>query len=651
MLGRYSVTRDFPLNAVGTVGRGLVEAAVAGLLLLALLGAGLSLADLRLGNWTAPLAALLGTVGALMLRQLPSGRTMRWDWTGPLLLTAALVAALYWVLSFSSAQPSDFGVYWRCGAQARLPLTAWIEAHCQSEYLAPSAVYWRRSLFYTVPLLAPAGPNYLLLKLGNAVLLLAGFAALWAGVRAFGGARFALLALLGALLGPEAWFALTLATPDHVAVPAVVIALLALARLVRGTVGRPPWGAAFVLGLAVTVADQARSIGPILLLATGLAIVLGYGALRARLEAGAAAVGLYLALSAGLGLLSAGVPSYPATLAQMLATLDLSAPTDWLGTYRFVQYAWPVVPEELRDEVALSHILAEATGGARQLLPWLWARLQILFSGAGYPVFAALALPENPDTADIAAVSVPAAPWLAGMLALLPRPVIGAALAGMLLPAPNPLAVAARCWLAAFLLLVVGLGEVQPRYVVLAWPAVAILAASAMMRQPAAAGTLRHGAAAPLAGAAAILALLLLVTAGAPLLRPHLAFPLPAGAVLASARPDCPGSPVLLLRNRSITIRLPEGTDCALLRLTLPPGWQEIGTVVTRAEPVFRFQRPPAFPLDYAFGGEASATLGERMAAWHQAAPPPGEQEILLRVTRRAPGEATLVLLLPVRLR
>jgi hypothetical protein len=648
MLGHRFTTREFPLN-LGARPR-LAETAVAGLLLLALLGAGLSPADSALGSWAAPLAALLGAIGALMLRRLPPGRTERPDRTGPLLLAIALVAALYWVLSFSSAQPSDFGIYWRCGAEAKLPLTAWIEAHCQSHYLAPSTVYWRRSLFYTALLLAPAGPNYLLLKLGNAVLLLTGFAALWAGARAFG-ARFAVLTLLGALLGPEAWFALTLATPDHIAVPAVVFALLALARLIGGTMGGPPWGAALVLGLAVFVADQARSIGPILLVATGLVVALGSGALWARLATAAAAVGLYLALSAGLGVLSAGAPSYPATLAQMLATLDLGAPTDWLGTYRFVQYAWPVVPEKLRDGFALSHILAAATGGAGQLLPWLWARLQILFSGEGYPTFAALALPENPDTAEIAAVSVPSAPWLPGVLALLHRPVIGAAAVGLLLPAPNPLAVAARCWLVAFLLLVVGLGEVQPRYLVLAWPAVAILAASAVMRQPAEAGALWRGAAAPLTWAAAILALLLLATGGAPLLRPHLAFPLPKGAVLAEAGPDCPGSPVLLLRNRSITLRLPEGTDCALLHLTVPSGWQKMGMVVTRAETVFRFQRPPASPLEYAFGGEAPATLGERMATWHEAAPAPGEREILLRVTRRAPGEATLVLLLPLRLR
>ncbi len=624
------------------------NAAIAGLLVLALGGAALIPAGTWLGGWLAPVAALIGAAAALLLRRVPIGTIGQRDVTGPVLLGMAAAAILTWVLSFSSTQPSDFGVYWRCGDAARLPVLDWIEVDCQSSFLPPSTVFWRRSLFYTAPLFAPWGAGDFLLKLGNAALMLVGLFALWAGARAAAGPRFAAVALAAALSGPEAWFSLTLATPDHVAVPAVVLTLLALARILEGAERDIDWKAAVGLGIVVFVAAQARSIGPILLLAIGLAILAGKGPTWRRLATAAIALGLYLMLTAGLSWLTAGAPAFPATVLQLLAVLDLGAAANWASAYSFIQFVLPIVPEEARQGFTLSHILAEATGGAAQLPYWLLSRLRLLFDGGGYLFFATHALAENPDTVVSAAVSAPSAPGLGGLLALLPRPAVGAALIGLFLPAQTPLTLAARCWLVAFLLLVVGLGEVQQRYVTLVWPAVAILAASAVLPAQRAVPPLR-GATPALAGALGFLLLLLLFAAVAPRFRPLVAFPMQGGVTPVAAE-DCPPA-FATIHNRSVTIRPPPEASCGALRLTLPETWREAGIAVSRTDMVFRFQQPPPFTLTYAFGEGPEETLGERMAAWHRVAPPPGRHELLLRVTRRNGHEGDLLLLLPIRLR
>lgn len=596
-----------------------------------------------LGSFAIALAAM-GMLAALVAPRWLIRDRPDFGGVARLSLIVLAVAALAVALWVPASQPSDFGVYWRCGAAAGLPFADWIQA-CQSAYLPASSVFWRRSLFYT-SLIQGLGGDYAALRVVNAALFASTLYLLHRGARAEGGHRFAFVALLAAALFPEFWFALPLATSDHIALPCVVLALLAMARMQRAA---PPWWLGLALGVIIFVSDQGRSVGLLMILTLLLLLIVGQGRLGVRVAVVAPAVGSHLLLSAGLESLLADLPTNPGSLLQFLASRDLSRPNDFASLYRLVVHVWPIVPAEEATRLALWRILAEFLGGAGHVFGYLAERLQVSFAGSGYYFFAANALPGNPDSAATAEPALSWSPWVEAHLGLVMRPAMGAALIGVLLAADRPLTRAALAWIGVFFLVVVGLSEVQARYVALIWPAVAILAAAPFLARPTGVAAL-HKAAGPGLAAAALLALLGLYAALAPLARPGIAWSF-AGAT-APATAECPAPSRLDPENRSVTIRLADDAPCAILRLPVPAGWQEAGFAVSRGELVWLFQQPGVFPLRHRFNAEGpEGALGAAMASWQRVPLQADGSDLLIRLDRIAPGAAEWIVFLPLKLR
>lgn len=585
------------------------------------------------------LLAALGGLAALSAPRWLGAAGGGWALAGRALLALLVLASLSFALLLPANQPSDFGIYWRCGAAVGTPLREWLEL-CQSVYLRPSSVFWRRSLFYTAPILGLGG-DYAVLRAANALLLALTLWLLHRAARGEGGERFALIALLAAALFPEFWFALPLATSDHVALPCIVLALLAMARMQRAM---PPWWLGLALGALIFLADQARSIGPLLMLTLMLLLILGRGRFLARLPVVALALATQTLLGAGLQSLLAGLPVNPGSTLQFLAARDLARPNDFASIFQFITHVWPVTPPDLQQQLGITRILAEFLGSAGLVFGYLAERLAASFNGAGYYFFATNGLPANPDSAATAEPVLGWSPWMQSHLGVVMRPALGAAAIGALLATERPLLRAALAWVGVYVLVVIGLGEVQPRYITLIWPAVAMLAAAPFLPRPAG---LRQAVPA-LGGAVAVLATLGLYAALAPLARPSMGWSFTAAS--AAATPQCPAAR-LDIANRSVTLHLPPEAPCAVLRLPVPSGWREAGFAVSRGELVWLFQQPEPFPLTHRFGAEGPALgLERQVAAWHAVPLPPDGTDLLVRLDRVAPGAAAWVIHLPIRL-
>jgi hypothetical protein len=186
-----------------------------------------------------------------------------WNRVGICFLGISIFITFLWAWKFDSVQISDFGVYFRCGAEISQDIEKWVD-DCQSNYLHKNLIYWGRSLLYTTPLASFTGADYPALKLYNATLHTVTMFLWFFGLRQYYGPRIALASTLLLLLYPEWWFTITLATTDNAALLCVVAFILLLPKLNR--CGR---GGLIILGLSLILfaANLLRAIGPILMLA------------------------------------------------------------------------------------------------------------------------------------------------------------------------------------------------------------------------------------------------------------------------------------------------------------------------------------------------------------------------------------------------
>jgi hypothetical protein len=125
-------------------------------------------------------------------------------------LLISFLARLGWVLAFGSYQMNDFGDYLQCAADVAVNGDPAQSVHCRNA----DSLYWRRSAFYTYPLVLLFGQSLLALKIVN--ICLASFSGLFfylAGRNLFG-ARTAAIGLLFFIWHPDLWYSVTLASHD-----------------------------------------------------------------------------------------------------------------------------------------------------------------------------------------------------------------------------------------------------------------------------------------------------------------------------------------------------------------------------------------------------------------------------------------------------
>lgn len=384
-----------------------------------------------------------------------------------------------WALKFDSIQVSDFGVYFRCGTEKHIDVHAWIIS-CQSKYLNPNLIYWSRSLLYSIPFGLFSGPSYDAFKLYNASFHAATIALWFFGLRHYYGSRIAIIATLILALYPEWWFTTTLVTSDNSAIFFITGFLLLLPLLQKNS-----HNALIVLTLSLTMfsAGQSRSIGPILVATLALWISLAQVPRWDRLTAlkGILALALYFALNFILAVVTPSSAPEPVPILKYLSAIDFTSLQDFSVNYQWAEHFWPAIPPESRNIVGWNKILIEFSWGFAQFPFYLYRKAAMLFSGSGYYVFSSYQFGPNQDTVlNVAKNTIPyipdALPWMRMAVSFC------AALSffSLLKAKLHGPALAALIWLSVFTLLVLGLGEVQPRYSVLIAPAFSMLAALAL---------------------------------------------------------------------------------------------------------------------------------------------------------------------------
>jgi hypothetical protein len=567
---------------VGSLLRGMLGTVVLATLVLALavlpfpglLGAALGLA-----------AAVLGPRVARRVSE-PT-----WHRAGTFAAVGFSLAGVAWALATDSMQPSDFGVYWRCGTTPTSSLSAQLDL-CQSHYLAATPLYWLRSLLYTTPFGALVGPRPQALDLFNALLHAAALGLLLVLARRALGPAAATVAVVAWGLFPERLFAITLATPDNLAALAV-LAVLAFASSEGRAAPR-----LLLLGLALAALELLRNAGPIYAAAVLLAALASAPGQARRLAGAVASVALGLLLVRGL------VAALPGTwesvgVLRALSAVDLSSRQTFDVALRWFDHVLPAVPADVRTRFALRALATELAGHGTLYPGYLLAKAQLMFSGTGYAGWAALALPDNPDTAlTVAQPTVPAVSpaLLGGLLGF----VLAMALVGAARLRRAPLLVVSLAVVATFFAAVLLFSEAQPRYLFVIGPPLALLCAAPFAKDE----PLRDLSA--WRGALVLLALALLFAAWA---RVEARQPSPLEAARADVDASCGGAPVLKGSLQRLAVELPAGVTCATVHVPLERA-AHVRLVMTQASFPFPFEPRPDPALDWSFGDAASAPRG-----------------------------------------
>jgi hypothetical protein len=383
-----------------------------------------------------------------------------------------------WTLTVSSQQISDFGVYFRCGAEdwkTAGAIQEWMQK-CHSAWLPGFSPYWRRSLLYTLPIGILGNGSYLVLKLCNSALHLGAVAAIYRLVADRVTRSQGIVAAAALAIYPEYWFTTSLATSDNLAILLIILWLHAVLRCVdeEPAFGQVVYAAFIALGL-----DLLRDIGLICALATVLLAMASASRVRWRMLAASALTFGLMTLAAWIGAHWSPPPAQQAGLFARLVGNSITTTYPWMDVYRWFEYVYPLVPAQYHGRYLIGLLAMDLDHGVVAALSNWMAKINVLFQGFGYYMFSASTLDANPDNyriGDFAPTYVSHngfALFLTGASAAFTI----FALFGAIKRHSDDLNRVSIVFCAAFLFFVVGFGESQARYCVLLSPAFCILIA------------------------------------------------------------------------------------------------------------------------------------------------------------------------------
>ncbi|MFT3711672.1 MAG: hypothetical protein QM817_28885 [Archangium sp.] len=555
-----------------------------------------------------------------------------WNRVGLACLLVFASAGLVWALAFSSMQGSDFGVYYRCGMAEHASLRAQLEL-CQSKYLLPTALFWTRSILYTVPFGALVGDHPEAFDVYNALLNAASLASLFFFTRKVAGPAAATIATLALGVFPERIFGITLATSDNLAV-LLCVALLALLGgegLARRSValmprrldrpggsasasGRVEFAPLRVAALAALLfgLDLLRGAGQLFAVASLAAALMHPTRRGQRLIEALAAVVLSVVAKTVL-LRSLPLQFDDGGALRLISGLDLGSLQDFGVGHRWGMHVWPAIPPEERTRFGLSMLRTELSWHVGNYPRYAFEKAVNLFAGNGNAFFSANDLSSNPDTA----LTVPRSnvPWFDGLDGILRGLVVGLSSASLISAlrgrrrAEHGIALAV---VASFFGLVLLLWEPQPRYVLLISPALAMLVASPWTASPDASEpssnrSLAFALLALVVGVLALGGLLWVTRPAAPLLE-----------LAASSTANCGRAEVVPGLARAKVV-LPSGVSCAAVTLPLPRDTHEVQFMVTRAVFPYLFEPRVEAGLSWTVA-DSSGELALDAARWQRVA-------------------------------
>ncbi len=544
--------------------------------------------------------ALIIVCLAFHLANYPRMPGLNADWTGVAVLLLFACHSFLWVASFSSQQGSDFGVYYKCGIDLQERLAENIEA-CQSHYISYGDLYWRRSLLYTVPI-GWFGGSYFELKMFNAFLQTASATVLWFAVRARVGSGAALIVLLIFLAMPERIYALSLATPDNIAVLLIVIGLAVVEWMERTVLSATIAG--LIVGMAAVGLDFSRSVGVFLLVAALVSALLQSARSRSIAKSGAFLGAVVVSYLSSRGMLSALAGEGAGDGFLRLASSLVIESDDVRTSFNWIHYFWPAIPEELRFRVGILRIFNELLSNGADYPFYIWKKAQSLTAGNGYLWFASADLTANLDTSLAFPANVPdraisLSPLIVRLAIVI---VLALVIRGAIVGRFSLTLAVAMLFFSFGCGVILFIGEVQPRYFLILTPAAIIVSGSGF--SPSSAFGRIDIRKLAWGGSVLLIAAMFVPIAWLS----TKAWLTPIGFEIAEEQTCDAGHPKTFENGNLISFTIPQGSRCAGIELKLTPG--NVGVFVSDGQFPLRSDASDPNELRYAFATEDARVDG-----------------------------------------
>ena len=406
--------------------------------------------------------------------KLAFNRDALWSRVAKVLFALHVLVVLVWVALWSTPQIGDFGVYWRCGTLVPWSPEHWMQS-CKTAYLDAVGVYGKRSFVYTLPIGLIFGSEPVALKIVNAALhIVTVWLAYYALMRQLG-AKAACLGLLVLSLQPEWWYTLTIATPDNVAVPLILLSFVLIGRLLH----TPSLIGAVGLGAVIVLLEWSRSLGPFVVIAFALAIAVNRAAwIRNGAQMLIALLAAY-GINWGFGALNHFVASVDDPLKWMWAfDVSIRPPQNFQTWFDWSDHLWPAIDQQQRSSIGFARFLDEWIVQYQAWPAYMVEKSAILFKGTGTKYFVGVQWPDNVENVyTVAHNSVPVGKWSTRLSLALPLIVLPLVMAALFYAPLSPLGIAGLAFAAVFLALMIGFAEILSRYGVLMAPVMMVLAA------------------------------------------------------------------------------------------------------------------------------------------------------------------------------
>lgn len=390
------------------------------------------------------------------------------------LLAGHVLIIVVWVTLWSTPQIGDFGVYWRCGTMVPWSPGHWMQT-CKTAYLDAVGVYGKRSFVYTLPIGLIFGPEPLALKAVNAALHISAACLVYLFLIRKLGAKAACLGLLVLSLQPEWWYTLTVATPDNLAVPLILLSFI----LISGLMQSPSVLAAIALGAVIVLLEWSRSIGPFVLIAFAITITLQRERRLHHVGQLLIVLGAVYGINWSFGALNQFVAVVDDPLKWMWAfDVSIRPPQNFQTWFDWSDHLWPVIDQPQRSRIGLARFLDELIVQYQAWPAYMIEKAGILFKGTGTQYFVGVQWPDNVENVyTVAQNSVPVGKWSTRLSLALPLMVLPLLMAALLFAPLSAVGMVGLAFGSVFLALMIGFAEILSRYGVLMAPVMAMFVA------------------------------------------------------------------------------------------------------------------------------------------------------------------------------
>jgi len=562
---------------------------------------------------------------------------------GIAILLLTCISVLLWGLIFNSGQVSDFGVYYRCGISVSHNTADWL-TKCQSAYLEDNSTYWVRSYFYSSFIGLLFGDNYLAFKLSNVFLHCLTLIIWFFGVERYYGAGVSIVSTLLLAVFPEYWFSTTLVTTDNFAVLMVALFLLFLPRLQERTAVAVFY--AILIGVVVFFGNQLRSAGAIFILALLFWVIckaIEKKQLSLVFMSAMALLSYFLVASTFKLINPLSLPDIFDPM-KIISAVDFHTTQDFSVNYYWAEHFWTATPEPLRVSNGVYKLMAEFSSGFSEWPLYLFRKAAVIFSGSGYYGLSSFPYPlGNPDSliTDVVSdipFSIELFPWLAVVVLF----ILALAVIGVFRTDLSGVGLCSLLFIGAFGLIVIGVGEVQPRYSALLAPSLSLLAALSFFSNENSKSLKLH-AKKFLGGAVSLIGIYIIVM-GVSTFLPTPQKNMQGVMLVSNSGKDalsCENKGVSIVTDyKKIRINFSNDSPCASISFPVNADSVYVGFYLNSSKFLFKFEGRSNSKVTYkVFVGETEVTdgyLGQRSVEWIDSAIPRNSNKVVVVLNRDA---------------